>query len=492
MSETRVAFISFHASPLAAPGEGKAGGMNVYVRQLARALGNSGVAVDVFTREHRFDRNGAKVGNGGAPANGAVPANGAIPADYADLANGAVPANDADLRNGAVPADYADLANGAVPANDADLRNGAVPADYADLANGANMANMVESISANVRVIHLPAGAPDTPMDDLYRHLPQFLEGMQAFRARHNLTYRAVHSHYWLSGWLGRAFSQALNLPHIITFHTLARIKMQSRPGETEPKARQQVEEELLASADRIIAFSPHERDAMARLYGADVNRIQLAPCGVDLSTFRPLDREESRKRLGLNGDKVLLYVGRIESLKGVELLVHTAAQLDTCEPVRVLVVGDDNGQDRELDRLRDLAETLQVEDSFQFVGRVAQEELPVYYSAADVCVVPSFYESFGLAALESMACGTPVVASRVGGLSTVIQHGSTGYLKSWRCPEAFANSLEMLISSKSLQSSMGLAARRRAEDLSWDKVAGQIADVYRTLAAERAAADPA
>ena len=450
MSETRVAFISFHASPLAAPGEGKAGGMNVYVRQLARALGNAGVAVDVFTREHRFDRNGAKVGNGGAPANGAV------------------------------------------PDNNADLRNGAGPADYADLANGANMANMVESISANVRVIHLPAGAPDTPMDDLYRHLPQFLEGMQAFRARHNLTYRAVHSHYWLSGWLGRAFSQALNLPHIITFHTLARIKMQSRPGETEPKARQQVEEELLASADRIIAFSPHERDAMARLYGADVNRIQLAPCGVDLSTFRPLDREESRKRLGLNGDKVLLYVGRIESLKGVELLVHTAAQLDTCEPVRVLVVGDDNGQDRELDRLRDLAETLQVEDSFQFVGRVAQEELPVYYSAADVCVVPSFYESFGLAALESMACGTPVVASRVGGLSTVIQHGSTGYLKSWRCPEAFANSLEMLISSKSLQSSMGLAARRRAEDLSWDKVAGQIADVYRTLAAERAAAGPA
>ena len=447
MSETRVAFISFHASPLAAPGEGKAGGMNVYVRQLARALGNAGVAVDVFTREHRFDRNGA---NAGAPAKDAVPVSSAVPA------------------------------------------NGAVPADYADLANGANMANMVENISANVRVIHLPAGAPDTPMDDLYRHLPQFLEGMQAFRARHNLTYRAVHSHYWLSGWLGRAFSQALDLPHIITFHTLARIKMQSRPGETEPKARQQVEEELLASADRIIAFSPHERDAMARLYGADVNRIQLAPCGVDLSTFRPLDREESRKRLGLNGDKVLLYVGRIESLKGVELLVHTAAQLDTCEPVRVLVVGDDNGQDRELDRLRDLAETLQVEDSFQFVGRVAQEELPVYYSAADVCVVPSFYESFGLAALESMACGTPVVASRVGGLSTVIQHGSTGYLKSWRCPEAFANSLEMLISSKSLQSSMGLAARRRAEDLSWDKVAGQIADVYRTLAAERAAAGPA
>ena len=407
MNEARVAFISFHASPLAAPGEGKAGGMNVYVRQLARALGNVGIPVDVYTREYR---------------------------------------------------------------------SSATPAD------------MVEDISGNTRVIHLPAGDPDTPMDRYFDLLPGFLEEMQEFTRRNSLTYRAVHSHYWLSGWLGRAFSEWLDIPHVITFHTLSRIKMQSRPGEREPWQRQEVEEQLIASADRIVAFSPHERDAMARLYGADVSRIHLAPCGVDLGTFRPLDREESRRQLGLNGDKVLLYVGRIESLKGVELLVRTTAHLDTCEPVRVLVVGDDNGQDREVDRLRELAETLEVGESIDFVGRVAQDQLPVYYSAADVCVVPSFYESFGLAALESMACGTPVVASRVGGLSTVIQHGSTGYLKSWRCPEAFANSLEMLISSKSLQHSMGLAARRRAEDMSWDKVAEQIAGVYTALAAERAA----
>ena len=407
MSEARVAFISFHASPLAAPGEGKAGGMNVYVRQLARALGNIGIPVDVFTREYRPN---------------------------------------------------------------------------------AGREGIIENISGGARVIHLPAGEPDAPMDSLFGLLPDFLEEMEEFTRRHGLTYRAVHSHYWLSGWLGRSFSRWLDIPHVVTFHTLSRIKMQSRPGENEPWQRQEVEEQLMASADRIIAFSPHERDAMARLYGADVERIQLAPCGVDLGTFRPLGREESRKQLGLNGDKVLLYVGRIESLKGVELLVRTAAQLDTCEPVRVLVVGDDNGQDREVDRLRELAETLEVGDSIDFVGRVAQEKLPVYYSAADVCVVPSFYESFGLAALESMACGTPVVASRVGGLSTVIQHGRTGYLKAWRCPEAFANSLEMLISSKSLQHSMGLAARSRAEAMSWDKVAEQIAGVYESLATERAA----
>ena len=398
MSLARIAFISFHASPLAAPGQGKSGGMNVYVRQLARALGQAGVAVDVFTRETR-------------------------------------------------------------PAG-----------------------NPVENLSDQVRVVHLPAGAPETPLEDLYGCLPQFRQEMLAFQEQQGLEYQLVHSHYWLSGWAGRAFSQALDIPHIVTFHTLSRIKMQSRAGEREPQQRQQVEAELLADADGIIAFSPHERDAMARLYGADAGRIHLIPCGVDLRTFRPLDREESRQRLGLNGDKVLLYVGRIESLKGVELLVHTVAQLDTCEPVRALVVGDDNGQDNELARIRRLAETLQVEDAFDFVGRVPQEELPIYYSAADVCVVPSFYESFGLAALEAMACGTPVVASRVGGISTVVQHGRTGYLKSWRCPEAFANSLEMLISSKSLQHSMGQAARRRAEDLSWEKIAGRIAAVYQTL----------
>jgi D-inositol-3-phosphate glycosyltransferase len=131
------------------------------------------------------------------------------------------------------------------------------------------------------------------------------------------------------------------------------------------------------------------------------------------------------------------------------------------------------------------LAKSLNVDKVFDFIGRVDQQHLPLYYNAADVCVVPSFYESFGLAALESMACGTPVVATRAGGLSTIIQHGRTGYLKAWRCPEAFTSSVEMIISSRNLQHSMGLAARRRAEGLSWDNVAGQIAGVYDSLITE-------
>ena len=163
---------------------------------------------------------------------------------------------------------------------------------------------------------------------------------------------------------------------------------------------------------------------------------------------------------------------------------MHTAAQMETGQGVRVLVVGGDDGKEGATGRIRQLAQDLEVEDLFEFVGRVDQEEMPLYYSAADVCVVPSFYESFGLAALESMACGTPVVASRVGGLSTVVQHGRTGYLKSWRCPEAFADSVEMIISSKRLQSSMGIAARKRAEDLGWDQVAKRILNIYRQIPA--------
>ena len=403
MTVARVAFLTVHACPLAPPGQGKSGGMNVHVRQLSRALGKMGILVDIFTRSH-----------GDEP-------------------------------------------------------------------------ETIEYLSDSVRVVHLPAGEPEAPLEELYGYLPEFLQGVEEFQRDNGLIYQAVHSHYWLSGWVGRELAQNLNIPHLVTFHTLALIKMQSRAGEKEPQRRHQTEREIMATASKIVAFSPHERDAMARLYGADPKRIELVPCGVDLSRFRPLDQEESRKRLGLNGVKVFLYVGRIESLKGVDLLVQTAAHLEIPQGVRVLVVGGDDGQNLEVERLRQLAQDLDVAEVVDFVGRVDQEELPIYYSAADVCVVPSFYESFGLAALESMACGTPVVASRVGGLSTIIQHGHTGYLKSWRCPEAFANSLEMITSSKSLLESMGQAARRRAEGMGWDQVASAMAVHYQAVAPEGA-----
>jgi len=398
LSVGRAAFVTFHACPLVAPGQGKSGGMNVYVRQLAGALGDMDMQVDIFTREH------------------------------------------------------------------------------------AGVVNRIETIGPNVRVIHIKAGEPDANMGDLYAHLPEFLGHVNAFKEEEGLEYDVVHSHYWLSSWVGRELSRAIGAPHVVTFHTLGLIKMQSRAGEVEPAERTLVETEVMASADRIIAFSPHERDAMERLYGADPKKVSLVPCGVDLSVFRPLDQKSVRARLGLNGEKILLYVGRIEPLKGLDLLVETAAQMDTGESVRMIVVGADVNGDREIDRVKELAKERDLEDQIDFVGQVEHSDLPLYYNAADVCVVPSYYESFGLVALESMACGTPVVASRVGGLSTIINHGSTGYLKSWRCPEAFANSVEMIISSDGLQQSMGEAARKRAEGMGWGNVAAMMWDEYAAL----------
>ena len=396
-AQQRVALLAYHACPLAAPGQGKAGGMNVHVRELARALAAQGVAVDIFTRQH-----------------------------------------------------------------DESESDGPAIAD-------------------KVKVVHLPAGPPDAPLTQQFEYLDEFVAGMVEHRRREGAEYRAVHSHYWLSGWAGSQFAAAVGAPHTVTFHTLSRIKMQSRSGEWEPAVRQESEGKIIADADCIIAFSAHERDAIVRLYDGNPSRIQLVPCGVDLTRFRPMGQTAARNELGLNGHKVLLYVGRIEALKGVDLLIHTAAHL-SADDVQVLVVGSDADGSGEIARLKRMAEDLNVGESFEFVGRVPQERLAWYYSAADVCVVPSFYESFGLAALESMACGTPVVATRVGGLSTVVQHGRTGYLKSWRCPEAFANSLEMILVNDGLRDSMGRAARRRAEGLSWREVAGRLLDVYDAL----------
>ncbi len=394
----RAAFITLHACPLAAPGQGKSGGMNVYVRQLASALGNMGMEIDIFTREH------------------------------------------------------------------------------------PDVVNRIETIGPNVRVIHIAAGDTEAHVGELYAHLPAFLKQLNAFREEEGLEYDVVHSHYWLSSWVGRELSQSMGVPHLVTFHTLGLIKMQSRAGEVEQPERPVVEAEVMASADRIIAFSPHERDAMARLYGADAAKVSLVPCGVDLSVFRPLDQRAVRDRLGLNGEKILLYVGRVEPLKGLDLLVETAAQMDSEDGVRVIVVGADVNGDREMDRVKLLAKERDLEGQIDFVGQVDHKELPLYYNAADVCVVPSYYESFGLVALESMACGTPVVATRVGGLSTIIQHGRTGYLKPWRCPDAFANSVEMIISSDGLQQSMGTAARKHAEGMGWDTVASMMWDEYTIL----------
>ena len=396
MKVERIALVSFHTCPLAVLGDGKAGGMNVYVRELATHLGSRGIQVDLFTRCHQ-DQEG----------------------------------------------------------------------DVVHLADG-------------VRLVHLPGGPPEAAMDTLYSHLPAFVDEILPWAPETG--YDLVHSHYWLSGLAGDRVAREWDVPHVITFHTLAEIKMRARAGEREAPQRAITERDLMAGSRLVIASSRHEKAAMVRLYDAPGDRIQVVSCGVDTSLFRPLDIAEARKRLGLNGEKVVIYVGRIEPIKGVELLVRSAAIMDGKDHLKVLVVGGDMEREGEAQRLKGLAEELGVEDVMEFVGVVDQGLLPYYYNAADVCVVPSYYESFGLVALEAMACGTPVVACRVGGLPAVVEHGRNGYLIPWRCPEPFADSLEVILSSKGLQKSMSLSARKRAEGMGWETVAEEIHRLYASL----------
>ena len=393
----RIAFICYHTCPLNSPGEGKSGGMNVYVSALAEVLNTIGLAIDIFTRSH-------------------------------------------------------------------------------------DCHNHIEHLNSSTRVIHLEDDSEEQEPSALISSLPIFTKRLIEFIDSEETQYQMIHSHYWLSASIGSELSTYINIPHVTTFHTLAKLKMQSGIGSAEPLERVESEEILIKNSQHIIAFSQNEKDAIVNFYGGDPDNITTLPCGVDLSTFRPMDQQESLKRLGLTDHNVILCVGRLESLKGIDLLINSTSHINSPKPLKVLIAGGDSDIKYRKHYLQSLIETLQLSNVVRFEGRIAHDLLPLYYNAADVCVVPSQYESFGLVALEAMACGTPVVASRVGGLPTIIQHGSTGYLKSWRCPETFANSVEMIIKNPLLQTTMGVKARERAESMSWSSLADNIFNVYNDM----------
>jgi D-inositol-3-phosphate glycosyltransferase len=270
-------------------------------------------------------------------------------------------------------------------------------------------------------------------------------------------------------------------------FHTLGEVKKRARITEQEPPARLAAERLIATTADRIVVASRHEKHLLVALYGADEPRIDVVPCGVDLERFYPTDKEAARRELGLrDGERIILFVGRIEPLKGIDILISAAAQLHDDENFQVLIVGGDGRAEEQVRQLREHAERLGVDHHVSFVGAVDHEKLPVYYNAADVCVVPSYYESFGLVAVESMACGTPVVASRVGGLTSTINDGQTGYLIPWRCPEPFAERLELLLDNDELRASFGQAARKAVERFRWANVADATSALYGELTAGR------
>lgn len=343
----------------------------------------------------------------------------------------------------------------------------------------------IVELGDGARVIHLKAGPYATAKDSYYEHIPEFFGNLCSYQASEDIEYDLIHSHYWLSGRVGLILGRKWRVPHVVTFHTLAKTKMRARAGEKETDLRIGVEERVARGADGVIVSTEQEKQDLIRLYRTPGHKIRVIPAGVDLAMFKPIDRNVARNDLGIDKKKVILYVGRIEPIKGLGNLLEAAALLEDQDDTVLLIVGGKPGDDSELERLKSQARDLGMGDKVVFTGAVPQSRLPTYYSAADVFVLPSYTESFGLAALEAMACGTPVVASRVGGLSTFIRNGETGYLIPWRCPEPFAQRLDMLLANPGLRDTLGAAARAKALEMSWGGVADHMLDHYSFLMGE-------
>ena len=343
----------------------------------------------------------------------------------------------------------------------------------------------IVDLGDGARVIHLNAGPHDTTKDSFYEYIPEFMGNLCAFKASEGIEYDLIHSHYWLSGRVGVILGRKWGIPHAVTFHTLAKTKLRARAGERESDLRVGVEERVVRVSDGLIVSTEQERQDLIRLYGAQGHKVRVIPAGVDLGMFKSVDKSVARATLGLNGKKVILYVGRIDPIKGLDNLVEAFALLEEKDDATLLIVGGKRGHDEELERLKSKVGELGIRENVIFAGAVPQSRLPAYYSAADVFVLPSYAESFGLAALEAMACGTPVVASRVGGLSTFISDGDTGYLIPWRCPEPFAQRLDVLLANPALRNVMGAAARAKALEMSWAGVAEDMLGHYSFLMGE-------
>ena len=343
----------------------------------------------------------------------------------------------------------------------------------------------VVSLGDNARVVHIKSGPYGQEKDHIHRYLPQFLEGLLAFTESQGLSYDLLHAHYWLSARAGSALKARWQVPLVTSFHTLAEVKRRFKPDQQESPLRLPMEHEAVARADAIFAFTAEEKGYLIQLYDADPGQVHVLPGGVDPGLFHPAEKAMARRTLELPREaRVVSYIGRMEPFKGVDLLLRAVALLQSRSGLVLMLLGGGSAdQDSaDIDRLRDLAQQLGIVQLSQFLGSVPQERLPLYYNASDVCVIPSFYETWGLVALEAMSCGIPVLASRVGGLACTVVDGVTGFLVPDRSPEAFALSLERLLEDETLRGSMGLAGRPWAKQFAWPLVAEQVLNVYHAL----------
>ncbi|WP_414622075.1 glycosyltransferase family 4 protein [Calothrix sp. CCY 0018] len=344
--------------------------------------------------------------------------------------------------------------------------------------------------SPNCRTIRLKAGNVDfVPRDNLFEHLPEFVDNFLKFQQDNETIYSLIHTNYWLSSWVGMQLRQKQGSHIVHTYHSLGAVKYNT--VKTVPlvaSTRLITEKQILETAQRIVATSPQEQEHMRTLVSTK-GYIDVIPCGTDIERFGCVDRKTARNELGINSEtKLVLYVGRFDQRKGIETLVRAVGQskLFGREDFKLMICGGSrpgHSDGDECERIKKIVAELGMTQMTEFPGRISQEDLPFYYGAADVCVVPSHYEPFGLVAIEAMASFTPVVASDVGGLQFTVVNEETGLLAPPQDVPAFANAIDRILLDAQWGEELGQAARKRVENkFSWDGVAMQLGELYKKL----------
>ncbi|WP_231510603.1 glycosyltransferase [Fischerella sp. PCC 9605] len=348
-----------------------------------------------------------------------------------------------------------------------------------------NQEKIVE-LAPRCRTIRLSAGpAKFIPRNELFEHLPEFVEAWLDFKQLTGRNYALIHTNYWLSGWVGLKLKSQLGFPQIHTYHSIGAIKY--RDVENPPQIasiRHHVERAILEQADCVIATSPQEAEDL-RQFISQHGRIKVIPCGINTEHFSSVSKEVARQKLGIAPDsQIIMYVGRFDPRKGVETLVKACTYLP--DPFKLYLVGgsrEDAADFQEQQRIQTLVKKLELEAVTVFTGRISQQILPTYYAAGDVCVVPSYYEPFGLVAIEAMAAGTPVIASEVGGLQHTVVHGETGLLVPPYNANALAIAIRNLLEDPTVRQCYGNAARNWVQSrFSTQAVTAQIYELYQSL----------
>lgn len=399
----RIAFISEHASPLAALGGADAGGQNVYVGELAKQMAAAGYAVDLFTRRE-----------------------------------------DTDLQR------------------------------CIEWAEG-------------IRIVHIDAGPPKViAKETLLQYMPAFRDDMLAFMNEQRISYDLIHANFFMSALVAMELKAILQIPFVVTFHALGHIRrLHQGNNDRFPPERIAIEEAVCRKADNIIAECPQDREDLIHYYNAPEEKITVIPCGVNTEEFYPVNKRTAREMLGLPEDEILLLqLGRMVPRKGVDNVIEAFARLNhKAAKMRLLIVGGDTDTVKELERLKELAAKLKVEDRIVFTGQKSRAELKFYYAAADLFITTPWYEPFGITPLEAMACGTPVIGSMVGGIKYSVADGQTGVLVSPKNPNTLANTIRSLLRSPGQLKEMGVNAVRRVNRMfTWELVASQMLAVYESV----------